>query len=177
VVPWGLVGREETIVSFICAICGREHESVPRDMAYRRPAHVFDVPEAEWPQRVYCTDDLCVVDGQHFLIRGILALPIAGTDEEFRWGPWAQVEQADFKRYYELWDDATEETLPPFPGWLSGNLRAYPDSDQLEVRVYVQAPGQRPRFRVVSAAHPLGIDQRVGISEARAHEFVADLIR
>jgi hypothetical protein len=145
-------------------------------MAYRRPAHVFDIPEEEWPRRVYSTDDLCVIDEMHFLIRGILALPITGTDEEFRWGPWALVARPHFQRYYELWDDATEETLPPFPGRLSGNLRAYPDSDQLEVRVHVQVPGQRPRFVVVSGTHPLGIDQRAGITPARAHEFVADLI-
>lgn len=162
-------------MGYTCGICGRVHDELPMDLAHRRPGHIFRVPEEEWSRRVYLTDDLCVIDDREFLIRGVLPLPVKGSDQEFRWGTWALVDQQDFTRYLELWED-DEGRQGPFPGWLSGGIRDYADSDMFEVQVQPQRQGQRPRFEVISQEHPLGIDQRQGITMERVHEFVADVI-
>ena len=157
---------------FRCGVCDRLHDQLPRDVAYRRPTPYFEVPEDERARRVYETDDLCVIDGATYLIRGVLYLPIKGGGERFGWGVWARVDEGDFERYLDAWEHNTEDQVDPFPGWLSGDVGPYEGSDGLEASV-VLVPRQRPRFVVRSETHPLGVDQRQGISEEKAHGFVA----
>lgn len=157
---------------FRCGVCDRLHDHLPRDLGYRRPASYFSVPEHERVSRVQENDDLCIIDGSTFLIRGVLYLPIRESDEQFGWGVWARVGEGAFKRYLDAWRHNTEDQVDPFPGWLSGNVGPYEGSDGLEVAV-VLVPRERPRFTVRSELHPLGVDQRRGISEEKAHGFVA----
>ena len=81
------------------------------------------------------------------------------------------VDRQHFERYLELWN-VDHIPDPPFPGRLSGGIRAYPDSDLLEVQVELQPGNKRPRLRVVSAEHALGQDQRAGILLAQVHTFI-----
>ena len=159
-------------MSFECAICGQYHGEPLRDIAYKYPAEYFTVPADEREKRVFVSDDFCVIDDKVFVIRGLLCLPIDGTDEEFRWGVWAVISQDDFKRYLELWDSPAAEAEPPFMGRLSGGIHAYQDSDLLPVSVHLQSGNKRPVFKVISEEHPLGRDQRQGISQEKAHSFV-----
>ena len=129
-------------------------------------------PEAERPRRVYETDDLCVIDGKTFLIRGVLYLPIRGDDERFGWGVWASVGKRDFQRYMRAGEQDREDQVPPFAGRLASDIRAYPDSDRLELSVKLRSGGERPLFTVRSKTHPLGVDQREGITPEKAHAFV-----
>lgn len=140
-------------------------------LAYRRPAHFLAVPPAERASRAQDSDDLCVIDDREFLIRGVLELPIKGGDDHFDWGPWALVEEKDFVRYLEAWQANTEPEVPPFTGWLSGGLRAYPDSDGLAVSIHLRGEGKRPLFRVLAQEHPIAVDQREGITMADVHRF------
>ena len=161
---------------FRCGVCDRLHDHLPRDIGYRRPEQYFEVPEAERPRRVYETDDLCVIDGKTFLIRGVLYLPIRGGDERFGWGVWASVGKRDFQRYMHAWEQDREDQVPPFAGRLASEIRAYPDSDRLELSVKLRSGGERPLFTVRSKTHPLGVDQQTGISEEKAHSFVEALV-
>ena len=90
------------------------------DYAYMRPADSFAVPEAEREQRVRANDDLCVIDQREHFIRGVLPIAVHGLDDEFRFGVWARVDKSDFEGYVEAWKAGTEESVPPFPGRLTG---------------------------------------------------------
>ena len=161
---------------FRCGVCDRLHDQLPRDVAYRRPTPHFEVPEGERARRVYETDDLCVIDGETYLIRGVLYLPIKGGDERFGWGVWARVGRRDFQRYMHAWEHDTEDRVSPFAGRLASDLPAYPGSDHLELTVRLQSGGERPLFTVRSKTHALGVDQREGITLAKAHSFVESLV-
>lgn len=160
------------MTGFRCGVCGKLHDHLPLDIGYRRPAPYFALPEEERASRVFETDDVCVIDGVTFMIRGVLDLPIAGADEQFGWGVWAEIDRQDYQRYLAVWGQDDEEQVPPFPGRLAGGIGAYPDSDRLAVSVKLRGDGQRPRFTVVSETHPLGVDQRAGITREKAHRFV-----
>jgi len=114
---------------FKCEICGAEHAQLPRDLGYDYPADCFKILPAERPTRVKYNEDLCLIDDVEFYARGVLALPIRETEEEFRWGVWARIDHPAYERYLSLWsaDEAAHE--PPFPGILSGGIGAYPESD------------------------------------------------
>jgi hypothetical protein len=160
------------MAGFRCGTCGKLHDHLPMDIGYRRPEPYFAVPEEERARRIYETDDLCVIDGKTFMIRGVLYLPISGGDQQFGWGVWAVVSEQDFQRYLDAWDHDTEDDVPPFTGRLASAIPGYPGSDQVDLDIRLQSGGQRPRFTVRSETHPLGVDQRTGITLAKAHSFV-----
>lgn len=163
-------------MAYICSVCGKEHDALPRDMAHHRPADYFEIPPDERGKRVWfdaeTNPDLCVIDGSKFYLRGVLAVPIQGEADEFRWGTWAQVEEKDLRRYYELWDETDISNEPSFRGFLSGGVRDFAGSDELEVIIELQSNNQRPRLTIVSETHPLGIAQRNGVTLEDVHTFV-----
>jgi hypothetical protein len=75
-----------------------------------------------------------------------------------------------------LWHAESVDDEPPFAGKLSGGIKYYPDSDLLDVAVYLQPAGKRPLFKVVSDKHSLGIDQREGITMTKVHRFLEDFM-
>jgi hypothetical protein len=162
--------------SYKCSICGKIHDEQPMDIGYQKPADYFKIPPDGREKRIKLSSDLCSIDDSEFYIRGILALPIKDSTKEFRWGVWIRVQESDFKRHIELWDGNIPPDEPALVGYLSGGAKDYEDSDTLEVKVHLQPGNQRPRFEVVSDQHPLGIDQRNGITMAKAHSFAEPLL-
>ena len=158
---------------FRCAICDKLHDHVLRDIGYRRPDRYFDVPEVERERRVYEDDDLCTIDGDAFMIRGVLYVPIDGGDERFGWGVWVTVSEDDYYGYLDAWDNDTEDETPPFVGQIANAIAPYPGSEGLDVTVKLRSGGQRPLLTVISDNHALGVDQREGITPEKAHSFVA----
>ena len=163
-------------MAYICSVCGEEHDALPRDMAHHRPGGYFEVLPDEREKRVWfdaeVNPDLCIIDGSKFYLRGVLAVPIQGEADEFRWGTWAQVEENHLRRYYELWNETDLSHEPPFHGNLSGGVRDFADSDGLEVIIELQSNNQRPRLTVVLQTHPLAIAQRNGVTLEDVHTFV-----
>jgi hypothetical protein len=146
---------------------------VARDVAFRRPDAYFDVPEEDRERRIYEDDDLCTIDGDQFMIRGVLYLPIHGGEERFGWGIWVAVSEDDYYGYLDAWDNDTEDEAPPFVGQIASAIMPYPGAVGLDVTVKLRSGGSRPTFTVISDTHPLGVDQRRGISREQAHGFVA----
>ena len=81
-----------------CATCDQWHEGFP-DMGYDGPVYATQVPAAERAKRVFLTTDICVVDDADFFIRGLLELPVIGTEESFSWAVWSSLSKANFMRY------------------------------------------------------------------------------
>lgn len=157
--------------TFTCGVCGKEHPTLPMDIAQQKPLDFFKVPEAERADRVKISSDLCVIDGQIFLIRGYLPIPVHDSDEEFGWGLWVRVDEASFVRYLELWEvDGSLE--PPFLGRLSAELRGYPSIYLLEADIQLRDAAMRPLIRLQPCVHPLVQEQIHGITMARVHEIL-----
>jgi hypothetical protein len=159
---------------FRCAICDQLHDHLPRDIGYRRPDPYLEVPEAERERRVYENDDLCTIDGDAFMIRCVLYVPILGEDEDgqFGWGVWATISEDDYDAYLEAWDNDAEDELPPFVGQIANEIEPYPGSRGLDVTVRAYSGGQRPLLTVIAEDHPLGVDQRHGITVETWHNHV-----
>lgn len=156
-----------------CASCGQQHpDGLPLDVAFRRPVHYLRVPEAERKRRIRESDDLCVIDGHEFLVRGVLYVPILGTSASFGWGFWALVPADKFRIVVRRWkEDASDE--PAFEGTLSVDPPGYAGLLGQAVRVQLGSTTNRPQFTFPrSATHLLACEQRDGISLARAHEIV-----
>jgi hypothetical protein len=162
--------------SFICSVCGKEHRGPLMDLAYTHPADYHKIPPRERAERIDFNDDFCVIDKSEYYIRGVLLLRVKETQGTFRWGLWAEVSEEEFFYYRAHWNIPNTEDVLPLSGRLSGGVGPYPDSDQLPVTVNLQPNNQRPLFYVVSSEHPLGYDQRNGITLHDVMTFTAPVL-
>ena len=87
-----------------CAICKTEHSSLPLCFGAEAPWRAF-ATEAEFEERVELTDDQCVIDEQHFFVRGHIELPIIDTSDTFAWSVWCSLSEESFRHMCERWED------------------------------------------------------------------------
>ena len=87
-----------------CAICKAQHSSLPLCFGADAPWRAL-APEAEFDERVELTADQCVVDGEHFFVRGHIELPIIDTTDTFAWSVWCSLSEKSFRDMTERWED------------------------------------------------------------------------
>jgi hypothetical protein len=159
-------------MAFRCATCGQEHDGLPMDIGFGKPADYFAVPEAERARRCTVTADWCVIDQRRFYIRGCVYVPVSDADVPFAWGVWARVAKRPFERYRALAAlDGSQEPL--FRGSLCGEHRGYEGLDGHPVMVQMGAAGKRPAFILARSRHLLYREQRDGINLHRVHAILA----
>lgn len=136
------------------------------------------IPESEREKRVELTSDQCVIDEEHFFIRGRLEIPIIGEEEPFAWLVWTTLSEQNFLRAIELWHTVGREAEPPYFGWLSTDLAAvYPQSTlNVKTLVHTRPVGTRPFVEVLDDVHQLGREQREGITRERVREIAERLL-
>ena len=158
---------------FRCTTCDQEHDELP-DIGADKPDQLLGVPEEEYAGRIRLTGDTCVIDDDYF-IRGVLYVPIHGEADPFGFGVWVSQKRENFETYLANFD--TPE-IGPFFGWLCTNIAYYAErSLGLKARVHFRGNGQRPTIELHPSDHQLAIDQREGITLAKAWEIVHRYMR
>jgi hypothetical protein len=79
-----------------CATCGAALPELLLCYRAEAPWRELGVPEAELEERVDLTADQCVVDGEHFFIRGHIVIPVIGSEESFAWSVWCSLSEKSF---------------------------------------------------------------------------------
>ncbi|MFI8515135.1 DUF2199 domain-containing protein [Streptomyces sp. NPDC085460] len=141
-------------------------------MAYSAPApYVWDPGFADAPDCLLSSDQ-CVINGQHYFVRGLLEIPVIGTDEVFSWGVWVSLSRDNFARAADMWDTAGREAEKPYFGWLTTELALYaPSTLNLKTQVHTRPVGRRPFVELEPTDHPLAVEQRTGITRDRVREI------
>ena len=156
-------------MSYVCSCCGQTHDDLP-DVGFDRPVYAHDVPEDERGKRVRLGSDLCVVDDEHYFVRGLVEIPVHGHPETLGVGVWVSQKRDNFEAYKEHFDSAE---IGPFFGWLS-NAFDFGGEPALNLRTmaHFRGDGLRPNIEVEPTDHPLAVAQRGGISLDEAWAFV-----
>ncbi|MBT9310833.1 DUF2199 domain-containing protein [Leptothoe kymatousa] len=156
-------------MTYKCKCCGKIHDALP-DLGFDRPTYAASVPDGEFTSRVQLDQDLCVLDEEHYFIRGILLIPVHGYEQDFGLGVWVSQKKENFERYVDNFDTAD---IGPFFGWLSNEFM-YGDQSTLSLKTmaHFQGEGLRPLILLEESDHPLSIAQRKGISLDEAWTFV-----
>ena len=100
-------------------------------------------------------------------MRGVVELPIE-HGSHFGYGIWVEVGEADCLRLVETWHEPIDGES--FHGRLANELATYPGS--LGLRVTLETREQLPAVHI-DDEHLLAVEQKDGISEARADELAA----
>lgn len=162
-------------MSFTCSCCGETHD-LPFSFAFEAPVYWYEIPEAERPRRAVLDEELCVLDGQHFFIKGRILIPVRDNPDPFAWVVWVSLSEASFKRALAIWEQPGRETEPPFFGWLSSEIPGYPSTLNLKTNVHTRPLGERPAVELEPTDHPLAVEQRTGIALARVREIAEALL-
>lgn len=134
------------------------------------------VPESEFSERVDLTKDQCVVDEEHFFVRGHLEIPITDLDTDFAWSVWCSLSRESFIDASLRWDDEDRVGTSYF-GWLCTDLPCYEESTlNLKANVVFQQVGTVMRVELHECDHALCAEQTNGIDrkrvEAIAHQIL-----
>jgi hypothetical protein len=161
---------------FQCLRCGVYHDDLPMAYGTDAPYWYDEVAPEERDARTQLTSDQCIIDGEHFFVRGVLEIPVLDGDEVFTWGVWVSLSEKNFDRMHEVWNNPGREEEPPYFGWLSTEVPGYPSTINLKILVHTRQLGQRPAIELEQTDHPLAVEQHEGITMARVREIADELL-
>ncbi|GAA0728108.1 DUF2199 domain-containing protein [Dactylosporangium roseum] len=159
-------------MTFVCECCELDLGDVPSVWAFSAPDY-WSAPGVGGES--FLEEELCCIDTpereeRHFFIRGLIEIPVKGTEEQLTYNVWVSLSPANFERAVERWEDPGRVEEKPYFGWLSNNIPGYPETLQLKTRVHTREPGRRPFVELEPTEHPLAVEQRTGIDAHRLAE-------
>ena len=154
---------------YTCSQCGEVHEDLA-DVGIAQPDYYWGVPEVERRRRIELDEDICILDGEDFFIRGVIEIPIHDYTQKFGFGVWVSQKKENFQTYREHFDSSA---IGPFFGWLSNQIIYYEaDTINLKTMVHFRGGGLRPIIELDFDEHPLSVAQRDGITLEEAWKIV-----
>ena len=164
-------------MGYFCAKCGKSHEDWPPDLAFQRPDAIWALEKSERSRRCKESDDLCSLKmtwwgRRRYFVRGVLLLPIAGADDQWGIGLWAEVPWREFDAYLEVFHEDAR-SRPRFGGLLSNDIKGLAALVGTPVEVQLNDSRSRPTFWFGGhVQHPLADMQRSGISNTDIHAIL-----
>lgn len=161
----------EMSFEFACPTCGRIYRGSPKFTAESAPVSYFLIPRAQRESRCRANDVNCIIDKKSYFIRGALELSVAGLNDPFSWGVWVAISEASHTRWKKALNTFGRSSEALMPGWLNSWLPLYPQTLNLRVLVHLRDGPAEPFVELAPTDHPLAIEQRNGITQARAIEL------
>jgi hypothetical protein len=119
----------------------------------------------------FLSEDFCVMGGKYFFVRCVLDIPVHGLAQKFGFGCWGTLSRDNFDRYLEAFDTGNYANSGPWSSWLCNQLFEYIGTDPEACWMHPQLDRQRPVLLIQNQTHPLGYDQREGISPEKVLEI------
>lgn len=141
------------------------------ELSFRRPDDAASLTQEERERTVQENNDLSIIAGKRFFIRGVLPLKVDAREHVYNIGLWVELNKTDFERVYELWEEPNQSKEPPFEARIANSIPTLPDTICLTVVLQLTGAASRPQVFVSPSSHPLYIEQTEGISEHRAYEY------
>jgi hypothetical protein len=164
-------------MAFTCRGCGEEHDDLPMSFHAEMPQAWMEIPDGEEEARGQLSSEQCEIDGQRFFMRGLLRIPVHGSDETLDWGVWFELGPDSYQRFCDLWEEEGREREPLHDATLATRLPEflYPETLGLPVQIQTRPVGDRP-WVLVTAAHPLADEQKQGIPPERLQAIWTSLL-
>jgi hypothetical protein len=154
-----------------CVTCGKLHPIRETELIYGLPDEIFDLGDGPRAERAKTSLDICMLDNSRMFIRGLLPLPVLGTERPYNIGVWVELSTDTFREIYALWSDPDQASHAPFPGALANEVYGCPGSRGLPLEIRLTGPTTRPEFYLIGDGHDLIRQQRAGITQHQAYEY------
>ncbi len=162
-------------LGFTCSCCDARHPELPMNYTAEAPA-VWDPAFADADDCLLSSDQ-CVIRARFYFVKGLVEIPVIGSDERFSWAVWVSLSRENFSRAADLWDTPGREFEEPYFGRLSTDLLAYsPTTLNLKTNLHTRPLGERPFVELEPTDHPLAVEQRTGITRDRVREIAAAVL-
>ena len=162
---------------YTCGTCGQHHTGVPFSFAADFPDQYANLSKEDRDSRAIIGSDQCIVDSQWFYLRGMVEIPIIGSNQPFLWGVWASIREEIFDEISDCWElEGREKKNGPYKGRLANSLSIYPETLNLKLRIVLQPVGVRPLFILEDDQHTLALQQNSGITQQQAIEMASFLL-
>ena len=114
----------------------------------------------------FLSEDFCILQGEHFFVRGVVEIPVFGIANSLGLGCWTTLSRENFDRYVDGFDTGYYGNVGPWSGWLSNRILPFMEreSNFLPSHVRPRAGRMRPLIDVAIDGHPLAAAQEEGIS-------------
>ena len=116
------------------------------------------------------TEDSCVLFDEDFLIRGCAEIHVHGRNEPFVWGVWVSLSREHFNRERALVRDP-KRICRTTVLWVAVLQNTDLPRYSLAKNASARQVGTRPYIEIEPTDHPLAVEQRTGITEARVREI------
>ncbi|WP_376768299.1 DUF2199 domain-containing protein [Paenibacillus alginolyticus] len=163
---------------YICSCCGKRHDELPMSYGSNAPYYWFQSKPEERDVRFDLNSDLCIMDDEHYFIRGNIEIPVFEEKQVFTWDVWVSLSKDNFNKAVSTWSKSgREKELEPMFGWLSTSIPCYSvETMNLKTMVNIRKVGIRPYIELEPNEHPLALEQRNGISIKRVQEIAEHLL-
>ena len=156
--------------SWTCSRCGQTHTGIP-GFSFDAPWPWYTTPKDVRDRKCQLTEDYCILFNEDFFVRGCIEVPVYGESEPLVWGVWVSLSSTNFEQERALARNPRRIDEPPYFGWLCSRIQIYPDTLLLKTKAHTREVGTRPYVELEPTDHPLALDQRTGITLARAREI------
>lgn len=158
-----------------CGSCEQDH-GWPFDLAAHAPdpwphASEYEHNGALRMDGDFLSEDFCVLNGEHFFVRAVMAIPVQGMADDFGFGCWSTLSRQNFDKYLESFDSIRPSQEELWSGWLCNRLAHHGDAGPVGVWVQLRPGRQRPLLWVMDDDHPLAIAQEQGLSAEQMMEI------
>ena len=136
------------------------------------PDYYFSIPPDEREKIVEKQESLCVVDGEHFLHRARLTIPIKDYGQDLIFNVWTSISEDNFRKRNDLWENPGRVNEVPYFGWLQPTIPTYGYTINLKTIAIENEVGLIPTIKMIENGHPLTIDHAKGITLDKALKFV-----
>jgi hypothetical protein len=143
------------------------------ELTFRRPDDAAAISPDDRPCLLQENDDLCIIEGKRFFIRGVLPLPVVARNSTYCIGLWVEVSQATFERVYDLWESEDQRNEQPHAASIANEIPIARGSLGLEAELRLAGPAKRPEVFLKASDHPLYAEQTGGIDVHRISEYTA----
>ena len=169
--------KKENKKIYKCSCCGQVYDDLPLCFGADFPYYYYSIPPDQRDTRVEKTESLCVIDEEHFFVRGHLTIPINDHSKNLTWNVWTTISRENFTRVNDLWNDPERVNEEPYFGWFETIIPTYSQTINIKSLIHTEPVGLIPTIEIIEENHQLRKDQQEGITLERAFIIVDSVMK
>lgn len=127
--------------SGLSELCAAAPDPWPHGETYSENGELWD-----WLDRDFLSEDFCVIDGENFMVRGVMPMPVIGMPGKWwAYGVWSTLSRDNFDRYLNEFDSGRSvDDGARWFGWFCNRIPGFEAAFMKPCWVVPQMNRQRP---------------------------------